>query len=108
MGILGVTKLYSVGQPLVMQRGNGGLQDTVYILLPPCCKKFCTNFCICCTPTLLLKMNAKDPAYRWCRLLVLFFWFSPIKFDVGFEKVGIIAEVHIHITPRIEKVLIKS
>ena len=52
------------------------LQDTVYILLPPRCKNYCTTFCLCWTPTLRLKMTAMDPSFRWCRLLVLVLWFS--------------------------------
>ena len=64
------------------------LQDRVYILLPPRCKKYCTTFCICWTPTLRLKMTATDQAFRWCRLSVLFFSFSHRKCGVCPKKVG--------------------
>ena len=64
------------------------LQDTVYILVPPRCKKYCTTFCICWTPTLRLKMTATDKAFRWCRLSVLFSSFSQRKWGVCPKKVG--------------------
>ena len=48
----------------------------LYILRPLCCKTFCTSSCICCTPTLRLKITATDPAFRWCRSLVLVLLFS--------------------------------
>ena len=36
-------------------------------------------------------MTATNPAFWWCRFLVLVFWFSPRKFGVSPEKVGVIA-----------------
>ena len=39
------------------------LQDTVYNLLPPHCKNYCTPFCICWTRTLRIKMTATDPVF---------------------------------------------
>ena len=45
-------------------------------------------FCICWTPTLRLKMTATDPAFRWCRLLVVVLWFSQRKCGVCPKKVG--------------------
>ena len=39
-------------------------------------------FCICRTPILRLKMTATDPAFRWCRLLLLVLWFSQRKCGV--------------------------
>jgi len=56
--------------------------------VPPRCKKYCTTFCICWTPTLRLKMTATDKAFRWCRLSVLFFSFSQRKWGVCPKKVG--------------------
>ena len=70
------------------QRGYEALQDTVYILLPPRCKNYCTTSCICWTPTLRLKMTTTDPAFRWCRLLVLVVGFSQRKCGVCPKKVG--------------------
>ena len=64
------------------------LQNTVYILLPPHCKNYCTTFCICWTPTLQLKITATGPDLRWCRLLVLDLLFSQRKFGICPEKVG--------------------
>jgi len=64
------------------------LQNRVYILLPPRWQNYFTTFCICWTPTLRLKMTATDPAFRWCRLLVLVLWFSQRKCCVCPKKVG--------------------
>ena len=62
------------------------LQDTEYILLPPRWQNYCTSFCLCWTPTLRLKMTVTDPAFRWCRLLVLVFSCSPSKCGVCPKK----------------------
>ena len=63
------------------------LHDTVYVLMPPRLKNYCTTFCICWTPTHRLEMTATDPAFRWCRLLVLVLLLSQRKCGVCPKKV---------------------
>ena len=75
------------------------------------------TFCICWTPSLRLKKKGTDPVFQWCRLLDLVLCFSLKKWGVCPKKVckvtffGAVNSsklTYILITPRNEKVLIKS